>query len=507
MFHRLATLAVTLAACSLVTLVGCAGTQQAAKPAPKARPAAVSDGMNHVIVAYPTGDRATSVVLIDKAVPKEVRVNQPFSYKITVTSLVDHALHNVVVSDKLSENFKVSASSPSGTAGDGGRISWALGGLAAKASKTIRIDASAGGAGSIGSCAGISYDSLACATIPVVEPKLLIAMSGPTEALACDEIVYTLRVTNTGTAVVPNVKITNNLPAGLMTRDGKQLATADVGTLQPHQTRQFKIATKAAKTGVFANQATVAGAGVKASSNTVSTTVREPVLTIAMSGPSKKFIGRTTDYEITVTNTGDGEARDLSIENTLPAGSTFVRASDGGKPGGSKVRWEVESLAPKASKKVSVTIKATEAGKLRTAAKAKAYCADEVAAAATTTYEGIPAILLEVVDIEDPLEVGSNGTYVITATNQGSAPGTNIKIKCMLEGNVQYVSSSGSSKGTIEGNTVTFAPLANLPAGKDAVWKVILKGVEPGDVRFKVTMISDQLSRTVEETEATNLYK
>jgi hypothetical protein len=39
------------------------------------------------------------------------------------------------------------------------------------------------------------------------------------------------------------------------------------------------------------------------------------------------------------------------------------------------------------------------------------------------------------------------------------------------------------------------------------VWRVVVRAVEPGDVRMKVTLTSDQLTRPVEKTEATNFYK
>ncbi len=41
---------------------------------------------------------------------------------------------------------------------------------------------------------------------------------------------------------------------------------------------------------------------------------------------------------------------------------------------------------------------------------------------------GIAAVMLEVIDIEDPIPVGDTATYLITATNQGSAPQTNMKV-------------------------------------------------------------------------------
>jgi uncharacterized repeat protein (TIGR01451 family) len=120
---------------------------------------------------------------------------------------------------------------------------------------------------------------------------------------------------------------------------------------------------------------------------------------------------------------------------------------------------------------------------------------------------GIPAVNLEVADLEDPVRIGNRATYVITVTNQGSAPLTNILIACVLESNVKYISSSGSTSGTIEGDRLRFQPLGALAPQEKAVWKVTVAAATPGDVRFKVIMNSDELSRPVEQTEATYLYE
>jgi len=58
----------------------------------------------------------------------------------------------------------------------------------------------------------------------------------------------------------------------------------------------------------------------------------------------------------------------------------------------------------------------------------------------------------------------------------------------------------------VEGSTITFAPLSTLaPKGK-ATWRVVVTAVKAGDSRFKTTMITNQLTRPVEETEATRVY-
>ena len=111
------------------------------------------------------------------------------------------------------------------------------------------------------------------------------------------------------------------------------------------------------------------------------------------------------------------------------------------------------------------------------------------------------------VDLDDPVEVGGNVTYVITATNDGSAPDHNLRVVCQLEDKLNYVSSSGSSEASMMGRTISFTQVRTLAPKTKATWRIICKAVAPGGVRFKVTLTSDVLTRPVEETEATYLYE
>lgn len=485
-------------------------TTQKSQPAnPQPTPSlAGSDMTQRLSMAYPTGDPDTSAIGIEKSVPREVRLNQPFSYQFKVTNLTNQSLQNVVVSDQLGKNMTVKSSSPGGQMNQkSGLVRWTLDTLGPNQVKTIQVTAVATAEGAASSCASVEYNSSLCTSIPVVQPKLLVEMTGPAEVLACDDIVYKIRATNTGTGSVRDVKIDSAWAPGLVAKQAGQATQFNLGTLAPGQSRETTATLRATKTGQFINKASVKGSGnLTASSAPVTTVVRKPVLSIKKEGPSKKFIGRTVTYNITVTNTGDGIAKDTVIQDVLAAGLKMVRASDGGQLADGKVIWKVGTLQPKASKKVSVTAMGEDAGMFSNTAVAKAYCADQVSDSVQTQYKGIPAILLEVVDLEDPIEVGENVTYVITATNQGSAPGTNVKIVCTLEDSLKHVSSTGATSGNLAGNTVTFSPVASLPPGKKATWRLVAKAVKSEDVRFRVSMTSDQLSRPVEETEATNLY-
>jgi uncharacterized repeat protein (TIGR01451 family) len=166
---------------------------------------------------------------------------------------------------------------------------------------------------------------------------------------------------------------------------------------------------------------------------TTTTIVRQPVLAITKTGPARQYIGRPITYEITVTNNGSAPAANTTVEDTIPQGAQGLQTAPAGAVSGSKAVWQLGTLAVNASRKVNITYAPMGAGSLAQAATASAVCADTVTATAETTVYGIAAVLLEVIDTDDPVQVGGRTTYIITATNQGSSPSTDVQITVAVE--------------------------------------------------------------------------
>ena len=474
-------------------------------PAPTGLIAVSAPGSSVISRTYPWPE--CGIVQLDKIMPNEVGLSKSFNYTIKITNLTESKLTDIVITEHLPDNFKYMSSNPAAKHEDA-KLTWDIPLLGPKARKQYTVSGMATFTAPLKHSTTVITPVIpATAVIEVIQPELKLTKTAPAEVLLCDLIPVRFVASNSGTGSIQNVRIVENLPAGLRTTDGKSQLVFDAGTLGAGQSRQFTAELRATQTGTFVSSAVASStSGLRVESVATTTTVGMPVLTISKTGPDRLYIGRPAAYEITIRNNSNVPAKNAIMEDTIPAGVTGVKATAGAKLSGSKLVWEFGTLEPNSSKNVRVTYTPTKAGTLMNTATATAYCAEAVTSTMRTTVTGIPALSLEVVDIEDPIRIGNRATYVIRVENQGSAIATNIRIACFLENNVQYVSSAGATAGSKDGPTIRFFPLGSLAPQATAAWRVVVEAVRPGDVRFKTVMNADQLSRPVEETESTHIY-
>jgi uncharacterized repeat protein (TIGR01451 family) len=491
-------LAIVLAGASFVLA-------QSRAPAPRQRTPERPPAWARTAWAYPTGDEATSAILLERLTPPNVRVGTSFEYRLRLTNLTARDIADVVLVEQFPPHFRVERTGPP-VALDrlNRRGSWRWARLAPRDTKIVRIQGTTDRAAPLDMCATVTFTDMFCASVPVVDPRLSLTKTAPREVLVCDPIPLQFVVTNSGTGTVRDVRITDTLPNGLATPDGANVIVLDAGDLAAGQSRAFDATVRASTTGEYSNTAEARDTSGLTASASATTIVRQPVLVVEKQGPQMRYIGRSATFKITVANTGDAPARDVVLTDALPRGLEPVTV-DGGQYAEDRVIWNLGTLPPGRARTVSLTVKGNQAGTFRNTATAEAYCA-RAAATAVVEYRGIPAMLLEVVDAPDPIEIGSTVTYTIEVTNQGSAVGTNIVIEGTLPEQLQFVSTAGPVPGTVTGQTVRFAPLASLAPKAKVTYQVVARGLQEVDARFKVTMTGDQMTSPVEETESTHVY-
>jgi uncharacterized repeat protein (TIGR01451 family) len=315
-------------------------------------------------------------------------------------------------------------------------------------------------------------------------------------------------VSNPGTGPVTNLLLRGKLPEGLQHSQGA-VVEAELGVLAPGEARTVTLTTAAAKGGRQAVEIAASGEGGLETNANTAVMVLGPVLQLQRGGPAKCYVKGEVGLEMELANAGSAAAGYVEVVDTLPAGLEFVAASDAGAydPAARTITWRLAALPPGGRQRLGYRVKAVTVGEQVERTLVRADRGSEVRAESTFTVEGIPALLLEVVDLEDPIEIGGELTYEVRVVNQGSCPCTNIQITATVPDGLQAHEATGPSAYKVQGAQVVFEPLPKLATKADVVYRIKVRGRQPGDYRFKVQMTCEQLSQPVYKEEASRVYK
>ncbi|MBI1841248.1 MAG: hypothetical protein HYR88_10435 [Verrucomicrobia bacterium] len=347
------------------------------------------------------------------------------------------------------------------------------------------------------------------ASTQTTEPQvggLLLEKRLPAEAATCDPVNMTLTVRNAGDRALHDVEIREDLTPGLESADGKGSLILPMGTLEPGESKEIRVALKAGRAGkcdTVAKASSREGATAQAKASVM---VRQALLLLSSTAPAERYVGRPADFSFRITNSGDAPAKNTTIEALIPAGAIVESATGGGGASGGGLVWRLGTLGIGESREVWATVISASAGQATLIATASAGCSAPATSSSSIAFRGVAAVLFEVADTHDPVEVGANEVYEILVTNQGTAPLTNIKLVSKLEDAQQFVAGTGDTAVSVSGNMIGYGAVASIAPKAKVSWKITVKAVKAGDVRFNTILNSDQTERPVEKAESTRQY-
>jgi len=461
---------------------------------------------------YPTGDRATSMLLLERNAPAQARLGKPYNYQLVVTNLTNTPLQGVVVSEMLPGLSAVNEQNGNAAkpASPIAQRSHTIGELKPKESRTLNLSGMPAKEGSISSCTSVSCNPTLCMATTVINPAMQIMKEAIGSGDLCEPQTIRYTIKNTGSGDLSGVRIDDQLPDGLAMNDqtAASRVALKVGTIAQGQSKTVDVKVKAAGAGKFASAATAtADDDVTAKSEPLAMTIKAPQLEVTLKAPEKEYLGQQVKYEVTVKNVGTAIARNPKVridsasdvaEGARKTEAELAAARDAIQP--------VGEIEPGQSKTVTLPYKPRAEGDLRVNATATDPCAKTATATGLTKIAALPALLLSAVDDHDPVRVGENVTYTITVLNQGFGGDKNIRVIATLPEGEEYVSSEGSSKGTLDGQKLTFAPVENIAAKQTLTWTLTVKAAKAADVRMKVEMSSDSFHDAAVKVEPTRLY-
>ncbi|MEM8865479.1 MAG: hypothetical protein AAGF31_08015 [Planctomycetota bacterium] len=332
-------------------------------------------------------------------------------------------------------------------------------------------------------------------------------MTAPNRVQVGQEQRVTIELHNPGSGDATGVMLTENVPENLRHEAGAALEF-EVGTLRAGETRTMELVLKAERAGHVVNELTARAEGNIEVRQQVEFDVVAPELAVDVAGPRRRYLERPATYTVSIENPGTAAAKDVRLVTRLPQGMRFVKANNMGEYDAAthSVYWSLAELPEGEQGEVELTTLPVTSGDLTIQVEGQASEGLKDETAMAVKIEGIAALNFEVLDVEDPIEVGGETVYEVRVTNQGTKAATNVAVRLITPAGLQPVAASGDTSHTVQGGAVVFAPLDRLAPQAESLFRIRVKASASGDQRLTVEVSSDDLSQPVRKEESTRVF-
>jgi virginiamycin B lyase len=227
--------------------------------------------------------------------------------------------------------------------------------------------------------------------------------------------------------------------------------------------------------------------------------VTAPDLALTASAPLSVTLGSEVTYTLTASNDGTGSATGVTLTDTLPAGATFVSASDGVTPASGVVTFNIGSLAPGASATFTIVVAPTAGGNITDRASVSGSQSDPTPADNTATLSTDVTTVATSPDLAlsgnapSTVTLGGNVTYNVTVVNNGTAGATGVKLTDTLPAGVTFVSATG---GVTPLDGILTFDIGNLAAGASASFTIVATPTAAGTIENKASVAGNESDPT-----------
>ena len=168
-----------------------------------------------------------------------------------------------------------------------------------------------------------------------------------------------------------------------------------------------------------------------------------------------------------VENDGTAVSENVRLRHRLPNGFEFVKAGSNGKYDDKSrvIDWFLGEMKPGDKQEISVELAAVNFGNFTHEVAVVSEQGAQAIAELDTRVEGTAALSLEIVDLDDPVEVGADNAYEIRVKNGGSIAAGNVGVAFELPEGVKFVSAKGPSDHVVE-KGIVLLPLGSKPEAR-----------------------------------------
>jgi uncharacterized repeat protein (TIGR01451 family) len=443
---------------------------------------------------------------IQKYAPAEIQVGKPAKFVVQVRNVGTQGAENVIIRDEIPQGTRLVSTTPTAET-DGTHIVWNFDKLSPGEDRTVEMQVMPTAEGELGSVATVSYSAQASVKAKCTMPQLAIRMTAPAKVMIGEQTRVKIELRNPGSGDATGVMLFENVPPTVKHAAGPALEF-EIGTLRAGETRELELVLTADKAGKTVNVLSARAEGNLQVQQQVEFEVVAPELSIDVNGPERRYLERPATYEVCVENPGTAPAHDVQIVTKLPKGLKFLRANNMGEYDAAShaVYWSLAELPEGEKGTVELVAMPVEAGPQTLAVESRAGQGLADATQRQIMIDGLAAIMFEVRDLEDPIEVGRETGYEIRVVNQGTKAATNVQVAVKLPAGMQLVSAEGETQHAEQQGAVIFEPLAQLAAKADTVYRVRVQGTAAGDQRVTVEVNTDDLAQPIRREESTLVF-
>jgi uncharacterized repeat protein (TIGR01451 family) len=438
--------------------------------------------------------------------PGAAKIGVPGDYTLAVRNSCNIPVQQVLVRVRIPQGLSVSGTQPAALA-EGNVLVWELGTLQPKQDRNLQMKLVAETRGDVMPQAWVTFTGSAVMRIKIREPKLALKIKAPEKVLLGEEAEITLTVSNPGDGSADQVKIHATISDGL--EHGPNNKTDfDIGNLAAGESRDVNLPCRTRAGGSQKVEAVAEADGGLTSRDTAALLVSMPKLDLQMSGPALRYLGRKAIYILKVSNTGDAPATNVTVQDVVPEGFKVLASSHGGRYDSSlrQVSWFLGEVGPGQPREVQLEVQAVNPGEFKHRASATAARGLKVASELTTRVEGLSALMVEMVDLDDPIEVNGETAYEVRITNTGSKAESDIKLVATIPDKMEFKNAQSQVPYHPQGRTIVFDAIDKLAPRADAIIRINVKALEPGTAYFKIQVTSANILEPILKTEATRIY-
>jgi uncharacterized repeat protein (TIGR01451 family) len=436
----------------------------------------------------------------------DINVGQPCDLTLTVKNSGDANASDVVVDVFFPRTVRLTAASPKPATAETSVV-WKFPSLDAGEERDIHITLIPSKRGELTANANVRFSTAATTVLAVEEPMLKLVMKGPSEVMMGEPASHVVTVSNPGTGVAHNVTLEVTIPEGLQHPKGKRLKM-DLGSVNPGEQRNVRLSLTAVAGG-SQNVGVIATSGTELRQTAnAAVSVLAPSLNLAVSGPALRYVGRDARYALKLTNDGQAVTNNVRAMYVVPKGFEYLFASRGGKYDETTrtVTWFVGSVSPKEAIDLSLKLKPIELGDFSHVARAVSEHGAVANAKTATRIEGTASLVLEVLDLDDPVEIGRETAYEVRVRNEGSKRAQNVGLSIELPNGVKLINIKGPTQHIAESGLVVFKALPALEPGKTAIFQIHIQGADEGNHRVRARLTSDSIQEPLTVEELTRFY-